>query len=206
MKIISYLDNDQINRPATGSLPVYALDITTAINKEQLIKQHPRVFGPGIGLLEGKYHICIDDTYKPVQHAPRCVPVAIRDKLKQTLEHLAQQGIITPVTESTDWISSMVAVTKKNGTLRICLDPKDLNHAIRREHYPLPTIEDVASRLYGAKLFTILDVKMVSGMSLWTNNHHSSPHFTCHLDNIDGTGCPLVSVQHRRFFSEGCTN
>ena len=52
----------------------------------------------------------------------------------------------------------MVAVTK-NGTLCICLDPKDLNHAIRREHYSLPTIEDVASRLYGAKLFTILDVK-----------------------------------------------
>ena len=117
MKIISYLDNDQINRPATGSLPVYALDITTAITKEQLIKQHPRVFGPGIGLLEGKYHICIDDTYEPVQHAPRRVSVVIRDKLKQTLEHLAQQGIITPVTEPTDWISSMVAVTKKNGML-----------------------------------------------------------------------------------------
>ena len=46
----------------------------------------------------------------------------------------------------------MVAVTKKNGTLHICLDPKDLNHAIRHEHYPLPSIEDVASRLYGAKL------------------------------------------------------
>ena len=53
----------------------------------------------------------------------------------------------------------MVAVTKKNGTLRICLDPKDLNHAIWREHYPLLTIEDVASCLYGAKLFIILDVK-----------------------------------------------
>ena len=89
MKIISYLDNDQINRPATGSLPVYTLDITTAKTKEQLIKQYPRVFGPGIGLLEGKYHIFIDDTYKPVQYASRRVPVAIRDKLKQILEHLA---------------------------------------------------------------------------------------------------------------------
>ena len=85
MKIISYLDNDQINRSATGSLPVYTLDTT----KEQLIKQHPRVFGPGIGLLEGKYHIFIDDTYEPVQYASRRVPVAIRDKLKQIFEHLA---------------------------------------------------------------------------------------------------------------------
>ena len=53
----------------------------------------------------------------------------------------------------------MVVVPKKDGKLRICLDPRDLNKAIRREHYPLPTIEDVATRLYGAKVFTVLDVR-----------------------------------------------
>ena len=52
----------------------------------------------------------------------------------------------------------MVVVPKKDGTLRICLDPKDLNKAILREHYPLPTIEDIATRLHGAKVFTILDI------------------------------------------------
>ena len=41
---------------------------------------------------------------------------------------------------------------------RICLDPQDPNHAIRREHYPLPTIEDVATQLHGATVFTVLDV------------------------------------------------
>lgn len=49
----------------------------------------------------------------------------------------------------------MVVVPKKNGTLRICLDPK---RPLLREHYPLPTIEDVATRLHGAKVFTVLDV------------------------------------------------
>ena len=53
----------------------------------------------------------------------------------------------------------MVVVPKKNGALRICLDPKELNKAIQREHYPLPTTEDVATRLYGAKVFTVLDVR-----------------------------------------------
>ena len=52
----------------------------------------------------------------------------------------------------------MVVVTKKNGMLRICLDPKDLNRAIQQEHYLLRTIEDVATRLHGAKAFTVLDV------------------------------------------------
>ena len=52
----------------------------------------------------------------------------------------------------------MVVVPKKDGKSRICLDPQDLNEAIRREHYPLPTIEYIATRLHGAKVFTVLDV------------------------------------------------
>ena len=43
--------------------------------------------------------------------------------------------------------------------IRICLDPKDLNKAIQRENYLLPTIEDIATRLHGAKVFTKLDVR-----------------------------------------------
>ena len=71
---------------------------------------------------------------------------------------MARTNIIAPVTEPTQWISSMVVVPKKNGTLHICLDPKELNAAILREHYPLPTIEHVTTRLHGAKVFTVLDV------------------------------------------------
>ena len=145
MKIVSYLDNDALNKSNAGNWPVYAMDGEAAMSKEQLIRQHPSVFGPGIGLLEGEYHIRINSTSTPVQHAPRCIPVAIRDQLKTTLEDLTQQGIIQPVKEPTPWISSMVVITKKNGTLRICLYPKDLNSNIQREHYPLPTIEEIAT-------------------------------------------------------------
>ena len=53
----------------------------------------------------------------------------------------------------------MVVMPKKNGSLHICLDPNDLNRAIQRHHYQLPTIEDIATRLHGAKVFTIVDVK-----------------------------------------------
>ena len=52
----------------------------------------------------------------------------------------------------------MVVVPKPNGTLHIGLDPKVLNRALQRENYPLFTIEEVASRLHGAKVFTVLDV------------------------------------------------
>ena len=85
--------------------------------------------------------------------------MAIRDQLKDTLTQLRKQEIIQPMTEPTAWINSMMVVPKKNGSLQICLDPMDLNKSIKRHHYPLPTIEDIATRLHGAKVFTIVDVK-----------------------------------------------
>lgn len=50
-------------------------------------------------------------------------------------------------------------VEKKDNSLRVCLDPQDLNRAIKREHVQIPTFEDIASRLGGKKYFTILDQK-----------------------------------------------
>lgn len=109
--------------------------------------------------MKGKYHIKIDPSVEPVQHTPWRVPVAIREQLKSTLGQLAKQNIVAPVTTPTPWISSLVIVPKKDGTLRLCIDPKDLNKAIMRENYPLPTIEEIATHLHGAKLFSILDVR-----------------------------------------------
>ena len=96
---------------------------------------------------------------QPVKHAQRPIAVALRERVKETLNEMSDKDIIEPVKKPTEWISSMVVVTKKSGQIRVCLDPKDLNDAIQREHYPLPVIEDVATRLAGAKVFTILDVQ-----------------------------------------------
>ena len=136
-----------------------ATQLQGPITREVLIKNYPQVFSEGVGKLAGEYHIRIDSTVDPIQHAPHRVPVALRTKVKEALEDLEQQEVIAPVTSPTAWISSMVTVPKKNGKLRICLDPKDLNRAIQREHYPLPTIEDIATRLHGGKVFTKLDVR-----------------------------------------------
>ncbi|KAK2721303.1 hypothetical protein QYM36_003550 [Artemia franciscana] len=51
----------------------------------------------------------------------------------------------------------MVLVEKKDGGVRLCIDPVDLNKAIKRPHYPIPTFEDAISDLSGAKYFSKLD-------------------------------------------------
>ena len=160
MNVVTYLDNDSLNKPDTGGASVYAVSTgKQPVTQTELIELYPQVFKEGVGCLEGEYHIRIDPQQAPVQHPPRKVPVALRDRLKSTLEDLENQDILTSVTEPTPWVSSVVVVPKKDGKLRICLDPKELNKAVQREHYPLPTIEEIATRLYGAKCFSILDVR-----------------------------------------------
>ena len=55
---------------------------------------------------------------------------------------------MTPLSDPTDWISSMVTVVKPNKLL-ICIDYKDLNRAIKRSYYPMPTIEEVTTTFSG---------------------------------------------------------
>ena len=46
---------------------------------------------------------------------------------------------------------------KPDGSLRICMDPKHLNKNLKREHYQLPTFEEISMRLSNAKVFSKLD-------------------------------------------------
>ena len=77
-----------------------------------------------------------------------CIRDRLRPRLKKALDDLEAQDVVALVTTPTSWISSIVAVPKKNGKLHICLDPKDLNRAIQRKNYQLPTVEDNAIRLH----------------------------------------------------------
>ena len=104
---------------------MFTVNEWTPLTMEQLTSKNPIVFGSGVGQLDGQYHIRLDETVPPVQHSPRKVPVAIREQLKETLADLTDQGIIIPVQNPTQWISSIVVVPKKDGSFRICLDPKD---------------------------------------------------------------------------------
>ena len=71
---------------------------------------------------------------------------------------MEEQGIIAYVDYPTDWVSNMQVVEKPNGSLRICLDPKPLNQCIKREHYLIPTQQDLFSHLAGKRVFTVLDL------------------------------------------------
>jgi len=72
---------------------------------------------------------------------------------------LSNIGVIRKVDTPTNWISALLVTTKKNGKVRLCIDPKPLNEALHRNHYALPTIDDVLPLLSKARAFTVLDAK-----------------------------------------------
>ena len=69
------------------------------------------------------------------------------------LAHLESLGVITPVTEPTDWVSPIVIVHKLNGRLRVCIDPQQLNRALKHSIHPVPIVEELMPELVQAKFF-----------------------------------------------------
>ena len=104
-----------------------------------------------------EHRIQIKENATPVIHPPRKIPAALRDRLKKELDTMEKNSVIKRIEEPTEWVNSLVLVEKPDGSLRICLDPRDLNKAIKREHYQLPKFDEIGSRLTGATKFTKLD-------------------------------------------------
>ena len=100
----------------------------SVLTRERILEDYSDVF-EGLGCMDGLYHMELDKTVKPVVHVPRKVPVALRECLKEDLDKLVKGEVITPVTEPTNWVSSLVLVNKPD-KLRICIDPQDLNKAL----------------------------------------------------------------------------
>lgn len=103
--------------------------------------------------------IPIDKTVSPIAQHARRPPLALMDRIEEKLNMLLKVDIIEPVHEYSQWVSPLVAIVKDNGDLRLCVDMRRANEAIRRENHLMPTFEDFLPRLKKAKFFSLLDVK-----------------------------------------------
>ncbi|KAI0209393.1 hypothetical protein LSAT2_005911, partial [Lamellibrachia satsuma] len=73
----------------------------------------------GIGNFSGEFHITVDNSVTPVIHAPRRCSIHLKDEVKDELDNMERLGVISKVTEPTDWVSSLVYSRKSNNKLRI---------------------------------------------------------------------------------------
>jgi hypothetical protein len=133
--------------------------VSKALKQQDLLTAYQDVFDGRLGCLEGQLHLDVDESVQPVKLPVRKVPIAFKQDLETELQRLSTLGVIEPVTGPTDWVSSLVIFRKPNGKIRICLDPRPLNRALKRTYYPMPTIEDILPQLSQAKVFTVCDLQ-----------------------------------------------
>lgn len=127
-------------------------------NLEQVVLEYPDVFA-GLGQYPKTHTIILKEDAIPHVQVAKRVPQALYSRLKDKLKDLEQQGIIQKIDKPTDWLHPLVIVEKPNKDLRLCLNPKYLNNAIKREHFTIPTADEIASKLHNKAYFSVLDMK-----------------------------------------------
>ena len=151
------LQRSLLGRPAIEALQLVQRIRDVRTEKLKPVQEFPKLF-QGLGKLRGEYTIKLRDGAKPFAlSTPRRVPIPLKKSVKAELERMEKLGVISRVSEPTDWCAGMVVVPKPNGQVRICVDLTHLNDSVCRERHPLPAVDNTLAQLAGAKLFSKLD-------------------------------------------------
>lgn len=92
----------------------------------------------------------------PVKQPPRRVPLAYADKEKAAIEELKAKGVIRE--SVSPWASPIVLVSKKDGTVRPCVDYRKVNELVKPDGFPLPRIQDCLDAVAGSRFFSTFDL------------------------------------------------
>ena len=106
-----------------------------------------------------EYSAELKENSSPVSIPSRRVAYSLMEPLKKCLETMVSDGVVSKLTEASDWCSPLVITTKSGGDLRLCLDPQHLNKCLKRQRYPMPVIQDTLADIHKAKVFSKFDLK-----------------------------------------------
>ena len=109
-------------------------------------------------ILGYQHRVMVDPDVPPVRQPLRRLPLAVVDEVSARIDELERQGVVEKVSASR-WVSPLVVGRKRDGSVRLCVDMRQVNRAVITDGYPLPRIEDVMDRLRGSAVFSRLDLK-----------------------------------------------
>jgi hypothetical protein len=93
----------------------------------------------------------------PVSKTPYIMSTPELKELQMQLEELLKKGYICP--SVSPWGAPILFVKKKDGTLRLCIDFRQLNKVAIKNNYPLPRIDDLFDQLKDARIFSKIDIR-----------------------------------------------
>nr|GEX40827.1 reverse transcriptase domain-containing protein [Tanacetum cinerariifolium] len=198
-------------------LPVIIANDLSVEEKTALItilKSHKRAIAWKLYDIKGinpefcTYKILMEEDFTPaVQHQRRVNP-KIHDVIKQEVIKLLEAGLIYPITDS-PWVSPVHCVPKKGGFTvvendddelistrlvtgwRVCIDYHKLNEATRKDHFPLPFMDQMLERLAGNRYYCFLDGFSVIFKFSSIRRIKRKPHSPAHMERLLIAACLL---------------
>jgi hypothetical protein len=123
----------------------------------------------------------------PFKERHRRIPPGMYDQVREHLQQMLDSGIIRR--SHSPWSSNVVWVKKKDGSLRQCVDYRQLNARTIKDAYALPRIEELLDTLAGSKYFTVLDLK---------SGYHQVEILEEHKERTAFTVAPLGFFEYNR--------
>ena len=120
----------------------------------------PNLFSFRIGKADKQISLSIRDDVEPIAQPYRRVALSMMTRLEEHLAELVESDIIEKVEGPTTWVSPVVIVPKSNNKIRLCIDMRLANTAVVRQHYPVPTVDELLRDMNGSQFFSKLDLKM----------------------------------------------
>ena len=164
-------------------LPVIISSSLTAMEEEKLLRvlrDHKQALGWSLADLKGicpsmcMHRILLEDGHKPSVEAQRRLNPTMKEVVRKEVLKWLDTGVIYPISDSA-WVSPVQVVPKKGGTTvirtennillpsrivtewRICIDYRKLNKATRKDHFPLPFLDQMLDRFAGYEYYCFLD-------------------------------------------------
>ncbi|KAL0551906.1 hypothetical protein IC582_010998 [Cucumis melo] len=142
-----------------GSRSLPQVDVS--LSSELVVRDYPDVFPeelPGLPPhTEVEFAIELELGTVPISRAPNRMAPAELKELKVQLQELLNKGFIRP--SVSPWGTPVLFVKKKDGSMRLCIDYRELNKVTVKNRYPLPRIDDLFDQLQGATVFSKIDLR-----------------------------------------------
>nr|GFA90155.1 putative reverse transcriptase domain-containing protein [Tanacetum cinerariifolium] len=151
--------------------PVFLANITAKVIKDKseekrlqdvpIVQDFSEVFPedlPGLPLTrQVEFQIDLIPGAAPIERAPYRLAPSEMKELSDQLQELSDKGFIRP--SSSPWGAPVLFVKKKDGLFRMCIDYRELNKLIVKNHYPLPRIDDLFDQLQGSSIYSKIDLR-----------------------------------------------
>jgi len=188
----------------------------------KVLKHNKEAIGWNLSDLKGispsycMHKILMEDNFKPVAQPQRRLNPTMKEVVRKEVVKLLEAGMIYPISDSS-WVSPVQVVPKKGGMTvvkneliptrtvtgwRMCIDYRRLNQATRKDHFPLPFMDQMLERLSGQAYYCFLD--SYSGYAGFYRRIMKRQLLRVLSESLPTKECHLASEMLQQHFNDVC--